>query len=114
MCIRDSTPTIKMFVQEQCSDAACTVGCQNISFPSGQCIHTSSGGSAIVTCGANALDQQSFTTADCSGASTTSTMPLNQCLQSNSGGYFENICSTSITMLGRVQNGKKLLVTRRA
>ena len=107
------TPTIKMFIQEQCSDAACTVGCQNHSFPSGQCLPTSSG-SALVTCGATTLDQQSFTTTDCSGPSTSSTMPLNQCLKSTTGNYFENICPTSMNMAGRVQNGKKLLVTRRA
>ena len=108
------TPTIQTFSQMQCSDAACSVGCRNLTFSAGVCLPMNGGGSAIVTCGQTTLNQQTFQNSGCTGASTNSSMPLNQCLQSNAGGYFENICSNSMSVAAPMHAGKKLLVTRRA
>ena len=38
------------FVQEQCSDAKCKIGCREGKFAQNSCLQTSSGGSALVNC----------------------------------------------------------------
>ncbi|EKF28211.1 cysteine peptidase, putative, partial [Trypanosoma cruzi marinkellei] len=68
------------FVQMSCTDAACSVGCENATFPTGQCLLTTSGGSAIATCNAETLTEEVFfTSTHCSGPSVRSSVPLNKC-----------------------------------
>ncbi|EKF27871.1 cysteine peptidase, putative, partial [Trypanosoma cruzi marinkellei] len=55
-------PSPSYFVQMSCTDAACSVGCENATFPTGQCLLTTSGGSAIATCGAETLTEEVFFT----------------------------------------------------
>ena len=88
-------PPSYTFTQMVCSNSACSVGCQNVSLPTGQCLQVNGGGSAIVTCTTSALDEQVFQSSDCTGTSQSASMPLNQCLQDTSGNYLENFCSLS-------------------
>ncbi|EKF28451.1 cysteine peptidase, putative, partial [Trypanosoma cruzi marinkellei] len=68
-------PSPSYFVQMSCTDAACSVGCENATFPTGQCLLTTSGGSAIVTCGAETLTEEVFfTSTHCSGPSVRSSV----------------------------------------
>ncbi|PWU82978.1 putative cysteine peptidase (C-terminal) [Trypanosoma cruzi] len=73
-------PSPSYFVQMSCTDAACSVGCENVTLPTGQCLLTTSGVSAIVTCGAETLTEEVFlTSTHCSGPSVRSSVPLNKC-----------------------------------
>ncbi|KAF8296516.1 cysteine proteinase [Trypanosoma cruzi] len=73
-------PSPSYFVQMSCTDAACIVGCENVTLPTGQCLLTTSGVSAIVTCGAETLTEEVFfTSTHCSGPSVRSSVPLNKC-----------------------------------
>ncbi|PWV12533.1 putative cysteine peptidase [Trypanosoma cruzi] len=73
-------PSPSCFVQMSCTDAACIVGCENVTLPTGQCLLTTSGASAIVTCGAETLTEEVFlTSTHCSGPSVRSSVPLNKC-----------------------------------
>ncbi|EAN83733.1 cysteine peptidase, putative, partial [Trypanosoma cruzi] len=73
-------PSPSYFVQMSCTDAACSVGCENVTLPTGQCLLTTSGASAIVTCGAETLTEEVFfTSTHCSGPSVRSSVPLNKC-----------------------------------
>jgi hypothetical protein len=85
------TPSTADFVQMQCQDSACSVGCQNISFAQNTCLPLNGGGSAIVECLPGELQITEYSSTDCSGAGQQSDMALNQCLQ-GTGIYFENFC----------------------
>jgi len=79
------------FTQEQCQDAACSVGCQNFTFAQNTCLPLSGGGSAIAQCLPGELQLTEYSTQDCSGPGQQSDMQLNVCLQ-GTGVYFENFC----------------------
>ena len=86
--------------QMDCSDAACTQGCSNNTFPLGQCLQLSGGGSATAACNSQGVLLTVYPLSqDCSGMSLPNQMAVDQCLQSDAGGYFENFCSSSSTML---------------
>jgi len=87
------------FTQKVCTDAACSQGCQSNSFPTGQCLQTNEGNSAIVTCSSTELLETIYLlSTNCTGISLPSSMPLNQCLQLQGGqGYVENTCSSNST-----------------
>ena len=94
-------PPQASFTQMQCTDAACTQGCQNLTFAVGACLQVEGGGSAIVECTTTQLTEQFFTASTtCQGASQNTTMALDTCLSSSSGNFFENFCSYSVS-LGR-------------
>ena len=59
------------FLQKQCSDANCSVGCKEGKFQQNNCLQTTSGGSALVVCSKDGeqLTQVEFTSPDCSGTS---------------------------------------------
>ena len=90
-------PSGGAFTQKQCSDANCSAGCRSAQFPQGQCLKTSSGGSAEVSCSADGkeLVTREFTSTDCTGTAKNSTEPTDKCLKSSSGGYFENTCPST-------------------
>jgi cathepsin F/cysteine peptidase B len=86
------------FTQKQCTDSACSAGCQSLSFPVGQCLQVSGGGSAIVeSCDSTGMVMKTWLlSSDCSGViHTSSTQPVGQCLQDSQGTYFENECASS-------------------
>jgi hypothetical protein len=86
-------PASYTFVQEHCTDAACSVGCANHTFATGRCLPLNGGGSAIVKCSTSTLHIRVFQSNDCSGSYTEQQDSLNQCLLSGAGGfYFENFC----------------------
>ncbi|EKF27169.1 cysteine peptidase, putative [Trypanosoma cruzi marinkellei] len=90
-------PSPSYFVQMSCTDAACSVGCENATFPTGQCLLTTSGGSAIVTCGAETLTEEVFlTSTHCSGPSVRSSVSLNKCNRLLRGSV-EFFCGSSST-----------------
>ncbi|EKF28997.1 cysteine peptidase, putative, partial [Trypanosoma cruzi marinkellei] len=90
-------PSPSYFVQMSCTDAACSVGWENATFPTGQCLLTTSGGSAIVTCGAETLTEEVFfTSTHCSGPSVRSSVPLNKCNRLLRGSV-EFFCGSSST-----------------
>eukprot|EP01084_Bolivina_argentea_P000315 599_1 len=94
------TPTAApgIFIQEHCTNAACTQGCQNSTLPTNKCLRVNGGGSAIVKCSATELVETVYrSTTDCTGASQSATMPLNQCLQGQNKQYFENLCPSSVS-----------------
>jgi hypothetical protein len=74
-------------------------GCEKHTFPTGQCLTMTGGGSAIATCSAYDLNLAVYSSADCSGASQEEQQPLNQCLQDNSGTYIYNSCSSSVSSM---------------
>lgn len=82
------------FVQQQCSDAACSKGCKEGKFAQNSCLQTTSGGSALVNCSVDAttLNTIMYNSSDCTGAGDTHSEATDTCLAANSGGYFENIC----------------------
>lgn len=87
-------PGGKTFTQKQCTDSACTQGCQSQTFPQGTCLQLDGGGSAIATCKPDTLEMKVFMfSQDCSGFSIPESNPINQCLQDESGSFFENVCS---------------------
>eukprot|EP01084_Bolivina_argentea_P000317 601_1 len=100
------------FIQEHCQDAACTSGCQNMTFPVNTCLRVNGGGSAKVTCGTTTLDETVYQSADCTGASQTATMPLNQCLKGEQGGYFENLCVAAVATI-QAADAKLMFTTKR-
>jgi hypothetical protein len=83
------------FTQETCQDAACSVGCQQQTFPQNACLNLSGGGTAVAVCTASALQLTVYQTSNCTGASQTASQPINTCEQDNQGTYFENTCSGS-------------------
>jgi len=89
-------PASGTFTQNQCDNALCLGDCTAHSFPQGQCLQLSGGGSAIATCSATELNLQVFSaSSSCTGASSTQQQPLNQCLEDQSGTYIYNTCSGS-------------------
>eukprot|EP01062_Namystynia_karyoxenos_P052511 TRINITY_DN420_c0_g1_i13.p1 TRINITY_DN420_c0_g1~~TRINITY_DN420_c0_g1_i13.p1 ORF type:complete len:763 (+),score=263.24 TRINITY_DN420_c0_g1_i13:89-2377(+) len=91
------------FTQKQCSDSACASGCNSQSFPIGQCLQVSGGGSAVVeSCDASGMVMKVYlTSSDCQGLlPMTSTQPTNQCLQSTAGTYVENTCGSTVAATG--------------
>lgn len=82
--------------QMNCQDAACTQGCQNATFPLGQCLQLSGGGSGSAACNSQGILLTVYPLSnDCTGMSMPNQMPVDQCLQSEAGTYFENFCSTT-------------------
>ena len=89
-------PPTATFTQEQCSDAACSVGCANHTFKLNTCLPLSNGGSALATCNSPGLLLTEYPlSTTCTGLSVPDQMPINTCLQDSQGTYFENFCSTS-------------------
>jgi cysteine peptidase B len=89
------SPSTGSFTQAVCPSMFCLSGCEQHTFPTGQCLSLTGGGSAIATCGTNNLHMQSFNSSDCSGSSQTSEMPLNQCEADTQGNYIYNACSAT-------------------
>ena len=82
------------FVQMQCTDAACSVGCTNYTFNLGACIALADGGSAVATCNSQGLLLTEYPlSSTCTGYSVPDQMTINQCLQDEDGTYFENFCN---------------------
>jgi len=99
-------------IQEKCSDSGCTSGCQNHTFPTGQCLPLEGGGSALVQCKDNTVVETIYqSSSDCSGSSQQGTMPCDQCLQANGGGYLENFCIPNGEAVG-VAKGEALAQAR--
>jgi C1A family cysteine protease len=89
-------PSGATFTQYQCDNGLCLGSCTAHTFPQGQCLSLSSGGSAIATCTSEALSLQVFSgSSDCTGSSQTESQPINQCLEDTSGSYIYNTCSAS-------------------
>ena len=83
------------FIQEQCSDAACSVGCTNYTFQLNTCLQLSGGGSAIAVCNAQGVLLTEYPlSSSCTGVSIPDQMAVNTCLQDSDGTYFENFCTT--------------------
>ena len=89
-------PSSGTFTQYQCTNGLCLGDCTSHSFPQGQCLSLTSGGSAIATCGSDALSLQVFSSSDCTGSSQTESQPINECLEDTSGTYIYNTCSASV------------------
>jgi cysteine peptidase B len=89
-----AAPAGKTFTQKICPSAGCKSGCQEHTFPQGQCLQLQGGGSAKATCSANGLTMTDYPlSSDCSGFSIPTTQPINQCVQDEQGSYLENLCS---------------------
>jgi C1A family cysteine protease len=89
-------PPSGSFIQEQCSDAACSPGCQKPTFPLNVCLPLSYGGSAIAQCNSQGLLLTEYPlSSSCTGTSVPDQMQVNVCLQDSDGTYFENFCTTS-------------------
>jgi len=83
------------FTQMVCTDAQCTQGCQNSTFPQNQCLGLNGGGSATAVCQATGLLLTEYPLSqNCQGLSIPDLMPIDQCLQDQSGGSLENFCSS--------------------
>jgi hypothetical protein len=105
-------PTGQTFIQMDCSDAACSQGCTNATFPANQCLPLTGGGSASAECQPDQLVMTEYPLSNnCTGFSLPSTMPLNQCLQNGDGaGYFENFCPGQGAAVRAT--GKKIISSR--
>jgi cysteine peptidase B len=103
------TPSGKTFTQYVCNDFFCTSGCQGNTFSQDTCLQTESGGSAIVTCSSEELKIRSYSSADCSGSSTTSKEPIDQCLADNSGTYVYNTCNNGAEATTKLSAAKMQL-----
>jgi len=91
-----TSPASGTFTQYQCTNGLCLGDCTSHSFPQGECLSLTSGGSAIATCGSDALSLQVFSSSDCTGSSQTESQPINECLEDTSGTYIYNTCSASV------------------
>jgi len=86
------------FTQKQCTDSACTQGCQSHSFPQNACLKDQSGGSVKAHCTSAGLVEDIYLfSATCTGFHESSTSPVNQCFPTQGGQYAENICPTTAT-----------------
>jgi C1A family cysteine protease len=84
------------FTQKQCTDSACTQGCQSHTFPQNTCLQLESGGSATAQCTATALEMKMYIFSNnCTGFSMPESNPINQCVKDENGTYFENVCPKS-------------------
>lgn len=90
-----SPPASGTFTQYQCTNGLCLGDCQANTFPQGQCLSLSGGGSAIATCDTQNLNLAVYTSSDCSGSAQNEQQPLDQCLEDTSGTYIYNTCSSS-------------------
>jgi hypothetical protein len=91
-----AAPSGGTFTQEQCSDAACSVGCTNYTFQLNTCLQLSGGGSATAVCNSQGLLLTEYPlSTTCSGISVPDQMATNTCLQDSDGTYFENFCTPS-------------------
>lgn len=79
------------FIQKSCLDFKCSLLCSNVTYKTGTCLPLDNGGSAIVTCGADTVDEVIYAGPGCTGTSTHSSMPVNKCMHSYLG-FFENLC----------------------
>jgi cysteine peptidase B len=84
------------FSQKQCTDSACTEGCQSATLPLNECLQVSGGGSAKATACSDAGLSLKFylMSGDCTGFALDEMQPVNQCGQSSGGGYVETVCSS--------------------
>merc|ERR1711976_332240 len=90
----EATLANKTFTQKDCTNSACSEGCQSHSFPADTCLQVRGGGSAKAECQPPYLVEKIWTNSDCSGnPAQTGKAPLNKCLQASTGGYFENLCN---------------------
>lgn len=90
-------PSKKVLIQSSCYNSACSLMCTNTSYPTGVCVPSKNGGSAIISCSASEVKEQVYSSDDCTGTAHTSSMPTSQCIQSYLG-YFQNICSDAAAM----------------
>jgi cysteine peptidase B len=104
-----AAPSAGTFVQMQCSDAACSVGCSNYTFNLNTCLQLSDGGSAIATCNSQGLLLNEYPfSSTCQGTSVPDQMTIDQCLQDESGTYFENFCNLAATKALSSRGVKKI------
>jgi cysteine peptidase B len=94
-----TTPASGSFTQSVCTSSLCLSGCEKHTFPTGQCLTMTGGGSAVASCGLFNLNLAVYTSSDCSGSSQEEQQPLDQCLQDNSGTYIYNSCSSSVSSM---------------
>jgi hypothetical protein len=91
-----STPaptTPGKFTQKQCSDLACSKGCNSFSFTQNVCVPITGGGSAMALCVPGEVTLRIYPSSDdCTGTMFPDTMPLNKCMATGSGGSLENYC----------------------
>ena len=100
------------FEQKQCTNSACTQGCQSHTFAQNTCLQLQGGGSAKAVCTATALQMTVFPfSSDCTSLSETTEQPINQCVQDESGTYFENVCNNGAATAALESKG--LIVKRR-
>ena len=88
-------PYYGYFAQKQCLTSGCDFLCEQMYFPQGMCLQSSTGG-IVATCSSSGLEIKSYVTTGCIGSYNSSTAPINTCLQSSNGGalpYFENLCN---------------------
>ena len=101
-------PSNGTFTQKQCTDSACTEGCQSHTFAQNQCLRLTSGGSAKAQCTATELLLTVYPESeDCTGASEEVPQALNKCEQDTSGSYIENTCSASSVARAVERSGLK-------
>lgn len=86
------SPNAKVVIQRSCYNSGCSLMCSNSSYPTGVCVPSQNGGSAIISCSATEVTEQVYSSNDCSGVAHASSMPVGQCLSSYLG-YIENVCS---------------------
>jgi hypothetical protein len=99
----------KSFTQMQCTDTKCSRGCENDTFPLGECLQLEGGGSAIASCNPPLLTLQVFpSSTNCKGSSIPESMPLNKCLRDEEGGSFENFCNSGAALIAARTMARKM------
>ncbi|KAG5507101.1 hypothetical protein JKF63_05847 [Porcisia hertigi] len=89
-------PANATLVQMNCLTSGCSFWCTNTTHSTGVCLPHKNGGSFIVNCQKNTVDEVLFSSKDCTGEGTKTTMPLNTCMASYLG-YFQNVCTQSVS-----------------
>lgn len=80
----------QILVQSYCLDSKCNDGCIIKAFQTNKCLHTPFG-SVRLTCTSDNVDEQLYSSRDCSGKGKKTSMPLRTCLNGYVG-FFENVC----------------------
>ena len=80
----------QILVQSYCLDSKCNDGCMIHAFQTNKCLHTPFG-SVRLTCTSDNVEEQLYSSRDCSGDSKKTSMPLHKCLNGYVG-FFENVC----------------------
>ncbi|KPI83691.1 cysteine peptidase A (CPA) (CPA) [Leptomonas seymouri] len=91
---RPPTPS-KVLIQTNCYNSKCSLMCASTSIPTGVCVPSKNGGSAIISCNSTEVSEQIYSSNDCSGIAHASRMPVDQCIQSYLG-YFQNSCVDAV------------------